>query len=207
MSLMAVPSVLPDSRLNPSQVEAKFALAAHGSPVPLPAGDRTLYLRLLSQRRSGYGYGMAGLGGLGQSTDSLTTVDPTTGNIVDASGNVVGNINTTPVATATLPSGQTVASSTTDSLLNNLVNQGFDLAKLATIQPGTSQAGGSITRQSPGYAVSPIATDLQTTTTSNVNIPTGAATALGVSTSSVFLIGGAALIIVMMMMAGKRQHN
>lgn len=73
---------------------------------------------------------------------------------------------------------------------------GIDVAKLAIIQPGTSQAGGSITRQNPGYAVQPIATSTHTGISANVS--TGAAVA-----GSTVAIIGLGLVALMLM---SRRH-
>ena len=201
MSLMAVHSVLPDSVVPASVVSRKFDYAAAGSGSRW-YGSGSRYMEALSHRRSGYGYGLSGLAGLGDTSScgDITTVDAS-GNIVDACGNVVGNIDTTPVYTTTDPaSGVTYASPNQSQLAAALANAGLDLATLAIIQPGTSQAGGSITRQNPGYPVAPIATSTQTGLNVGAHVSTGAGLALG--SAAAIGLGIVALAIVF----GGRRH-
>ena len=189
--MMGVQSVLPDSVVPASFVHAKFQQSAH-------QGHSLRYWGQVQRRRSGYGYGLAGLGQV--DTESLTTVDAS-GNIIDMTGNVVGNIDTTPVYTTTDPaSGVTYASPNQSQLAAALANAGLDLAKLAIIQPGTSQAGGSITRQNPGYPVAPIATSTQTGLNVGAHVSTGAGLALG--SAAAIGLGIVALAIVF----GGRRH-
>jgi len=208
MSLMAVPSVLPDSNIPASMVAKRFDHARDYRPSQQALAHRyhngehlayglagMRYWGYVQQRRGRWGYGLSGLG---QDSTDLTTVDAN-GNIIDMSGNVIGNIDTTPVYTTTLPSGQTAAGPSQQQLINSLLAAGIDVAKLAIIQPGTAQAGGSIIRQSPGLPVQPIATSTQTGLNVGANVSTGAA----VAGSTVAIIGLG--IVALMMMSSNRR--
>jgi len=173
------------------------------------------YYNMLLARRSAAGYHLAGLDGLGQ-------VCGDDGICVDDSGNIIGTVDTSgtyteiptqgpvfgpPVATAppagtlpsvvVLPSGQKVSTSDPNVLYAALATAGIDIAKLAIIQPGTSQAGGSITRQTPGFPVSPIATS------TGIGVSAKVSTGAAIAGSTVALIGLG--LVALMVMGGRRR--
>lgn len=202
MSLMAVHSVLPDSRLSAYQVQQKFH-QSHLSGTPS--------FDLMLRRRSAYRYGISGLGQVcgedGICVDDagniIGTVDPTSGGYQPILTDATSMPGVTPPmgplpAQITLPSGQRVSTADNAQLYAALAQAGIDVAKLAIIQPGTSQAGGSITRQNPGYPVAPIATSSQTGI--NANVSTGA----GLAFSSVALIGIG--LVALISLTGRRGH-
>lgn len=202
--MTAVHSVLPDSRLSAYQVEQMFR-RSHLSGIPS--------FDLVLRRRSAYGYGLSGLGQVcgddgicvDDSGNIIGTVDPNSGTyqpiLTDASSvpGVAPPMGPLP-AEITLPSGQRVSTANNAQLYAQLAQAGIDVAKLAIIQPGTSQAGGSITRQSPGFPVSPIATSTASQTGISANVSTGA----GLAAGSVALI--AIGLVALIALTGKRGH-
>lgn len=191
----------------------------------LGAAFRSRYAESIRARHSNFGYGLAGLGQDCDPTDGICvdstgamvgTMDPSTGAFVpfdssSAPTGPSGPLYQVPAGTQTVaaggtvtgPGGQTVqvpGAGASQAQMNQFWAQvaqaGIDVAKLAIIQPGTSQAGGSITRQTPGFPVNPIATSTQTGI--NAKVSTGAA----VAGSTVALIGIA--LVALMVMGGKK---
>jgi hypothetical protein len=137
-------------------------------------------------------YGLRGLYGLGQAEpiDQATGIptepvltDPTLWDTigvdigtqlgVDISGGVVNTPTGGPV---TIPTSTNPVDWT--KFYTALIQGGIDIAKLQAIQPGTSQAGGSITRQAPGFPVQPIQTSTKSTANLGLNLSSGGGMAI-----------------------------
>lgn len=256
MSMVTVPSVLPDSILAADFIQRKFQGANRPNVYVGERSGRYNYglaggggmghaitRRNIIERRSRFGYGLAGMGqicdGSGNCYDDsgnfIGTQDPSGtqpfvpvtgydgplpvlvgdyGTPGAATGTPSGPIGPQPVAgpsnippgsTVQLSNGQTVqtpaagaSAAAQIAFWTNLVNQGFSLAKLTVVQPGTAQSGGNIIRQNPQFPVSPIATS--TGVGVNANVSTGAGLALG----STALIGIGIVALLLMSQGNKR---
>jgi len=171
-----VPAVLPDSRLAPAQVIAKFnskSLRGLGDTICTTLDDGSQYCY-----DSGTGaYAGETLPG-GTQTGSGSFLDPYTGKMV------------TPTDTGSYTTGSNT-SAVWAAVVNSLVKSGMTLAQIQAAHPGMSiSPNGQIIYQNPGY---PVGTG---------GISTGIGL-LGGSTSTYLLLGGAALLM-MVALGGRR---